>query len=309
MPRLLRIASRKSQLAMWQAEYVKSRLEYLYSDLKVEIIGLSTRGDQLLDSPLSKIGGKGLFVKELERAMLDGEADLAVHSMKDVPMAFPDGLMLGAILERHDPRDAFVSNQYSNFNELPQGAVLGTSSLRRQCQLQAMRPDLEVKFLRGNIQTRMSKLDAGEYDAIILAASGLKRMEYHDRIRMELPPELCLPAGGQGALGLEVRSDNVETLNLIKPLVDSDSTVCVEAERALNTHLNGGCQVPIACFAELEQDGNSLYVRGLVGAPDGSQILRSEARGAREHAEALGVQVAEHLLDQGASKILEAIYR
>lgn len=309
MSRLLRITSRKSRLAMWQAEHVKSRLEQIHPDLEVEIIGMTTRGDQLLDSPLSKIGGKGLFVKELERAMLEGEADLAVHSMKDVPMEFPKGLMLGAILERHDPRDAFVSNQYQSLEELPQGAVLGTSSLRRQCQLHALRPDVDIRFLRGNIQTRMSKLDAGEYDAIILAASGLKRMDYHQRIRMELAAEICLPAGGQGALGLELRTDDEETLALIKPLIDADSTACVTAERALNKHLNGGCQVPIGCYAVLEQGGDILYLRGLVGSPDGSQMLTAEARSSRHEAEALGVKVAEDLLAQGAGEILAAVYQ
>lgn len=309
MSRLLRITSRKSRLAMWQAEHVKSRLEQIHPDLEVEIIGMTTRGDQLLDSPLSKIGGKGLFVKELERAMLEGEADLAVHSMKDVPMEFPKGLMLGAILERHDPRDAFVSNQYQSLEELPQGAVLGTSSLRRQCQLHALRPDVDIRFLRGNIQTRMSKLDAGEYDAIILAASGLKRMDYHQRIRMELAPEICLPAGGQGALGLELRTDDEETLALIKPLIDADSTACVTAERALNKYLNGGCQVPIGCYAVLEQGGEVLHLRGLVGSPEGSQILTAEVRGNRSDAEALGVKVAEDLLAQGAGDILAAVYQ
>lgn len=311
MPQPLRIATRKSPLAMWQAEHVKSLLEQLHPGLEVELIGLSTRGDKILDSPLAKIGGKGLFVKELERAMLAGEADLAVHSMKDVPMEFPEGLELGVIMERHDPRDAFVSNNYNKFEDLPQGAVLGTSSLRRQCQLQALRPDLEVKFLRGNIQTRMAKLDEGEYDAIILAASGLKRMGYDERIKTELSDDICLPAGGQGALGLELRSGDAQTMALIEPLIHADSQACVSAERALNKRLNGGCQVPIACFAVLEtqqSEGDTLYLRGLVGSPDGTQTLTAEVRGPREQAEALGVQVAEDLLSQGADKILAAVY-
>lgn len=311
MSQPLRIATRKSPLAMWQAEHVKSLLEQLHPGLEVELIGLSTRGDVLLDSPLSKIGGKGLFVKELERAMLDGEADLAVHSMKDVPMAFPQGLELSVIMERHDPHDAFVSNNYASFADLPQGAILGTSSLRRQCQLQALRPDLEVKFLRGNIQTRMGKLDAGEYDAIILAASGLKRMGYDERVKEVISATTCLPAGGQGALGIEVRSDDAATQALIAPLIHVDSTDCVTAERALNTHLNGGCQVPIACYAVLEDSEqgsqDTLFLRGLVGTPDGKQMLSAQARGSRSQAQALGVQVAEDLLAQGAKAILDAV--
>ncbi|MEJ6655424.1 MAG: hydroxymethylbilane synthase, partial [Pseudomonas sp.] len=248
--RHLRIATRKSALALWQAEYVKARLEELHPGLTVSLVPMVSRGDKLLDSPLAKIGGKGLFVKELEAALLADEADLAVHSMKDVPMQFPDGLGLYVICEREDPRDAFVSNAYESIDALPQGSVVGTSSLRRQAQLMARRPDLQIRFLRGNVNTRLAKLDAGDYDAIILAAAGLKRLGFDERIRSCLAPELSLPAGGQGAVGIECRSEDTELHALLAPLNDLDSALRVRAERALNNHLNGGCQVPIACYAE-----------------------------------------------------------
>jgi hydroxymethylbilane synthase len=306
MSRHLRIATRKSALALWQAEYVKARLEQLHANLTVTLVPMVSRGDQLLDSPLAKIGGKGLFVKELEAAIISDQADLAVHSMKDVPMAFPEGLGLYVICEREDPRDAFVSNHHEHVDSLPQGSIVGTSSLRRQAQIMARRPDLQVRFLRGNVNTRLAKLDAGDYDAIILAAAGLMRLGFHDRIRYAMPPEESLPAGGQGAVGIECRSDDLELHALLAPLNDEDSALRVRAERALNTHLNGGCQVPIACYAELE--GAQLYLRALVGEPDGTRLLRCEMRGARADAEQLGIAVAENLLAQGANEILQTLY-
>lgn len=307
MSRHLRIATRKSALALWQAEYVKARLEQLHPGLTVSLVPMVSRGDQLLDSPLAKIGGKGLFVKELESALLADEADLAVHSMKDVPMQFPDGLGLYVICERDDPRDAFVSNNYTSIDELPQGAVVGTSSLRRQAQLLAYRPDLHIRFLRGNVNTRLAKLDANEYDAIILAAAGLRRLGFHDRIRNAITPEQCLPSGGQGAVGIECRSKDTELHALLEPLNDLDSALRVRAERALNNHLQGGCQVPIACYAE-RSDGE-IWLRGLVGNPDGTLLLKAEARGPETAPEALGIAVAEDLLRQGAQAILDAVYQ
>jgi hydroxymethylbilane synthase len=265
-----------------------------------------SRGDKLLDSPLSKIGGKGLFVKELETALLENEADIAVHSMKDVPMDFPQGLGLFCICEREDPRDAFVSNTFSSLDELPAGSIVGTSSLRRQTQLLARRPDLKINFLRGNVNTRLAKLDAGEYDAIILAAAGLIRLGFEDRITSAISIEHSLPAGGQGAVGIECRSVDTDLHALLAPLHHSDTAMRVTAERALNKHLNGGCQVPIACYAVLEND--ELWLRGLVGDPAGSLLLRAEARAPQADAQALGVQVAEALLEQGAAKILKAVY-
>ncbi len=306
----LRIATRKSPLAMWQAEHIKARLLALYPQLTVELVTFTTQGDKILDVPLAKIGGKGLFVKELEAAMLDGRADIAVHSMKDVPMEFPEGLELGVICARENPQDAFVSNHYKTIEELPQGAVVGTSSLRRQCQIQQQRPDLIIKSLRGNVQTRLSKLDAGEFDAIILAAAGLLRMEMQDRIASFIPAEQSLPAGGQGALGIEWRVGNNDhdraIQELIKPLHDDITASCVLAERALNRRLQGGCQVPIACYAE--RTGEQLWLRGLVGSVDGQTILRTERRGLASEAEAMGIDAAEHLLAQGAGAILSAVY-
>ncbi|GGJ04618.1 hydroxymethylbilane synthase [Halopseudomonas pertucinogena] len=307
MSRHLRIATRKSALALWQAEYVKARLEHFHPHLTVSLVPMVSRGDQLLDSPLAKIGGKGLFVKELESAMLANEADLAVHSMKDVPMQFPEGLGLYVICEREDPRDAFVSNDFESIDALPEGSVVGTSSLRRQAQLMARRPDLKIRFLRGNVNTRLAKLDAGDYDAIILAAAGLRRLGFHDRIRSTLSTEICLPAGGQGAVGIECRTDDTELHELLAPLNDTDSALRVRAERALNSHLNGGCQVPIACYAE-RADGE-LWLRGMVGEPDGSRLLTAEARGPENEPEKLGVAVAEDLLRQGAQQILDAVYQ
>ncbi|MGB0223813.1 MULTISPECIES: hydroxymethylbilane synthase [unclassified Marinobacterium] len=306
MSRTLRIATRQSLLALWQAEFVKARLEELHSDLNVELVTMVTRGDKILDTPLAKIGGKGLFVKELEVSMLEGRADIAVHSMKDVPMEFPEGLGLSVICERETPTDAFVSNTYNHFDELPQGAVVGTSSLRREVQLRERRPDLEIKTLRGNVQTRLGKLDAGEYDAIILASAGLIRLELKDRIKHQIDSTESLPAGGQGAVGIECRMDDLETQALLAPLNHDETAARVIAERAMNKRLEGGCQVPIGCYAELE--GDQIWLRGLVGRPDGTLVLRDEIRGHKESAEALGIELAEKLLEAGAGEILEQVY-
>jgi hydroxymethylbilane synthase len=296
-------------LALWQAEYVKARLEALHPQLTVILLPMTSRGDHILDVPLAKVGGKGLFVKELEHALLNHEADIAVHSMKDVPMEFPEGLGLSVICEREDPSDAFVSNTYRCFEELPQGSVVGTSSLRRQCQLLEQRPDLEIKFLRGNVNTRLSKLDQGEYDAIILATAGLMRLEMHDRIAQRLSPELCLPAGGQGAVGIECRTDDEQINAWLAPLNDRVTAECVDAERAMNRRLEGGCQVPIACYAiHSPAHDQQLWLRGVVGRPDGSLMLSEEVVGAPETAEAMGIELAERLLANGADKILKAVY-
>ena len=303
----IRIATRKSPLALWQAHYVKDALQSAHPGLEVELVTMVTKGDVILDTPLAKVGGKGLFVKELEVAMLEGRADLAVHSMKDVPVDFPQGLGLVTICEREDPRDAFVSNHYSNIDALPQGATVGTCSLRRQSQLQAYRPDLIIKELRGNVGTRLSKLDAGEYDAIILAAAGLKRLELEERIASFIEPEQSLPAVGQGAVGIECRLDDDRLIELLKPLAHKDTTDRVLCERAMNITLQGGCQVPIGSYAVLE--GDDLWLRALVGEPDGSHIVRGEIRGPRERAESMGVQLAQQLLDDGAKAILDKLYQ
>ncbi|MGQ9660039.1 MAG: hydroxymethylbilane synthase [Thermochromatium sp.] len=305
MSNSIRIATRKSPLAMWQAEHVAARLQALHPGLAVEIVGMTTKGDQLLDSPLSRVGGKGLFVKELEQGLLAGTADIAVHSMKDVPVEFPEGLHLAVIMERENPYDAFVSNTYASLAELPEGARVGTSSLRRQCQLAERRPDLRLEPLRGNVNTRLARLDAGEYDAIILAAAGLIRLGFASRIRTCLDPVDSLPAIGQGAIGIECRIDDAHVYSLIAPLADRDTTDRVLAERAMNARLNGGCQVPIGGHALL--DGDRLILKGLVGTTDGSRILRAEASGPRAEAEAIGVRVAEELLGQGADAILNAL--
>lgn len=303
---ILRIATRSSALAVWQAEYVQQRLETLHRGLRVELVRIKTRGDKILDTPLAKIGGKGLFVKELEEAMMDGRADIAVHSMKDVPMELPEGMALAVICEREDPRDAFVSNHHDSLAALPEGARLGTSSLRRQCQVLASRPDLRVSSLRGNVQTRLGKLDAGNFDAIILAAAGLIRLDLAARIRCAIPPELSLPAVGQGAVGIECREQDTRTRELLAPLNDALTWDRVTAERAMNRRLEGGCQVPIAGYA-LENNGE-LWLRGLVASEDGATVLRAEGRAPRAEAAELGVAVAEALLEQGARRILDALY-
>ena len=306
MKDILRIATRQSPLALWQANFVKNELEKHFPQLSVELVTMVTKGDIILDTPLAKIGGKGLFVKELELALLENRADIAVHSMKDVPMTFPEGLGLAVICEREDPRDAFVSNNYHSLEDLPKGAVVGTSSLRRQCQLMAKYPHLEVKSLRGNVGTRLSKLDNGEYDAIILASAGLIRLGLKERIRSYISVEQSLPAAGQGAVGIETRVNDERVLNYIAKLNHNSTACCVMAERAMNTRLQGGCQVPIGGYATLE--GDELTLNALVGALDGSQIIRASAKGDKQEAEQLGILVAEKLLSQGADKILAAVY-
>ncbi|ENW06380.1 MULTISPECIES: hydroxymethylbilane synthase [Acinetobacter] len=302
----LKIATRQSPLALWQAEHIRFRLNELYPDLTVELVKFVTQGDKILDTPLAKIGGKGLFVKELEAALLDGRADLAVHSMKDVPMHLPENLSLAVICEREDPLDAFVSNQYSNFDELPLGAKVGTSSLRRKCQILQLRPDLEIIDLRGNVGTRLSKLDDGLYDAIILASAGLKRLGLADRIRHSLDPVVSLPAVGQGALGLECRENDHELLALIQPLQHQETSICVRAERAFNAYLEGGCQVPIAGYATLVNA--QLKIEGRVGSVDGKTLLKETLEGSADEAEQLGEQLAQRLLAQGAGELLKALY-
>ncbi len=305
LPSTLRIASRESALALWQSEFIKSQLEQLYPSLQVEIVGMTTRGDKILDVPLAKIGGKGLFVKELEASMLAGQTDIAVHSMKDVPMEFPEGLELAVICERESPYDAFISNEVETLDALPHGAVLGTASLRRQCQIAALRPDLKIRTLRGNVNTRLAKLDAGEFDAIVLAESGMRRLGFDARVRSVLRDE-CLPAVGQGALGIECRSEDSQIKQLLAPLVHPQSDLCVRAERAMNHRLHGGCQVPIAAHALL--NGDELHLRGLVGATDGTTILHAEVRGSSADPEQLGILAAEQLLAQGAGDLLAALH-
>lgn len=306
-PSLVRIATRKSALALWQAEYVKHALQQAHPGLKVDLVPMSTQGDRVLDTPLAKIGGKGLFIKELEVAIQQGRADIAVHSMKDVPMEMPDGFGLHAICERENPFDAFVSNQYTDLQSLPKGAVVGTSSMRRQCQLKAWRDDLQIRDLRGNVNTRLAKLDAGEYDAIILACAGLMRLGLGDRIRQSIAPEFCLPAVGQGAVGIECLNDDKDLIALLKPLNHQPTAIRVQAERAMNHTLQGGCQVPIGGFALLEEQ--QIWLRGLVGAIDGSEIISAEIRGDASDAVALGQQLGQMLLEKGASEILNALYQ
>ena len=305
---VLTIATRESPLALWQAEYVQAQLQRAHPGLTVNLLGMTSRGDQLLDVPLAKVGGKGLFVKELETALLERRADIAVHSMKDVPMEFPEGLGLGVICEREDPSDAFVSNHHSSVEALPAGSVVGTSSLRRECQLRARRPDLQVRFLRGNVNTRLRKLDEGEYDAIILASAGLIRLGFAGRIARKLAVEDSLPAGGQGAVGIELRREDARVLELLQVLHHEPTAQRVTAERAMNQRLQGGCQVPIACYAEHLAGGQRLRLRGLVGKPDGSLLLRAEGEAPVADAGKLGIQVAEALLAQGAAGILAEVY-
>ena len=306
LPQTLRIATRESPLALWQAHFVKDRLEAAHPGLRVELVGMTTEGDRILGVPLAKIGGKGLFIKELEQAMLEGRADIAVHSMKDVPMQLPEGFVIGAICEREDPRDAFVSNTLASLSELPEGARVGTSSLRRQCQLRGWRSDLEILDLRGNVNTRLAKLDRGEFDAIILAAAGLIRLGMADRIREAINPLQCLPAVGQGAVGIEVRDGDDAILELLKPLHHQPTALCVRAERAMNRRLEGGCQVPIAGYAEL--DGEQLHLHALVGSVDGSRQIEETRTGPASDPEALGLAVANQLLADGAGAILAEVY-
>lgn len=303
--RQLTIATRKSPLALWQAYYVRDRLQENHADLAIELLTFTTRGDKILDRPLAKVGGKGLFIKELERAMLDNEADIAVHSMKDLPVEFPEGLELAVICPREDPSDALVSNHFESLASLPEGAVVGTSSFRRQCQIRHLRPDLQVRDLRGNVGTRLAKLDAGDYDAIVLATAGLLRLELQDRIRERLDYGDSLPAVGQGAVGIECRRDDAQLQQLLACLHDEHTAIRVRAERAVNNRLQGGCHVPLAAFAELQ--GERLVLRGRVGHPDGSVLLRSRHEGHAADPEALGLEVAEDLLSQGADRILAAL--
>ena len=304
-PKKLVIASRESILAMWQAEHIKGRLKALYPDCEVEILGMTTRGDQILDRTLSKIGGKGLFIKELEQALQDGRADLAVHSIKDVPMELPEGFALAAIGERASPFDAFVSNQYARLEEMPAGAIVGTSSLRREAQLRAKFPHLTIKPLRGNVQTRLSKLDNGDYDAVILATAGLQRLGLDGRIREILSPADSLPAAGQGALGIEIAARRTDLADILRPLNHEETAACVTAERALARALGGSCQVPLAAYCVME-DG-LLTLNGLVGHPDGSVIIEASAQAPAAYADALGRAVAKRLADDGAEELIAAV--
>ena len=303
---ILKIGTRGSKLALAQSEWVKKRIEGRHPHAQVQLVRIKTTGDKILDSPLAKIGGKGLFVKEIEDALLNGRVDLAVHSMKDVPAALPEGLILAAFPEREDPHDAFVSKDCPNLDQLPQGARVGTGSLRRAAQLLHIRPDLEVLPLRGNVDTRLRKLEAGEFRAIILAAAGMRRLGFEDRISQVLSSEQILPAIGQGALGLEVRRDDGKTLGLIHFLNHEETQVTVEAERAFLRELEGGCQVPIAAFSRLE--GGRLDLEGMVAELDGSKIIRDRITGSRNEAEEMGIRLARRLLASGADKILERIY-
>lgn len=298
----IRIATRESALALWQAEFVKKLLRSHSPDLQVEIVGITTRGDKILDRPLSKVGGKGLFVKELETALLEGTADIAVHSMKDVPMVLPDGMSISTICERADPRDAFVSNDYRNLEELPSGAKLGTSSVRRKSQISALRPDLHYVDLRGNVGTRLRKLDEGHYDAILLAVAGLERLELSDRITYKLPVETSIPAAGQGAVGIECRSDDQATLSMLQRLNHESTFICVSAERAMSRSLNANCEAPVAAYARLV--GKDLNLVGLVASLDGGQILTDKVTGDASQAEQLGIQLADKLIAQGALELI-----
>lgn len=304
-PKKLVIASRESALAMWQARHIQGRLQALYPETEVSILGMTTTGDQILDSPLARIGGKGLFVKELEQALADGRADLAVHSMKDVPMHLPPGFSLAAIGEREDPRDAFVSNDYPDLESLPAGSIVGTSSLRRQSQLQARFPDLKVESLRGNLQTRLRKLDEGQYAAIILAAAGLKRLGLESRIRESIDPDNSIPAVGQGALGIEINAERLDLLEVLAPLNHAETAACVEAERGMSRALAGSCQVPLGAFAQ--QHGDTLQMTGFVASIDGKDLLRESAQGPANQPEALGQALAAKLVARGADRILAAL--
>ncbi|MDP2248206.1 MAG: hydroxymethylbilane synthase [Nitrosomonadales bacterium] len=305
IPKKLVIASRESALAMWQARHIQSRLQALYPDTLVEILGMTTTGDQILDSPLAKIGGKGLFVKELEQALADGRADLAVHSMKDVPMHLPEGFAMAAIGEREDPRDAFVSNQFANLAALPAGSVVGTSSLRRQSQLQARFPSLKIESLRGNLQTRLRKLDEGQYAAIILAAAGLKRLGLEARIADLIDTEDSIPAVGQGALGIEINAARTDLIAVLAPLNHAETASCVEAERGMSRALAGSCTVPLGAYAE--KHGDEIHIKGFVASVDGSEMLREKLIGSPENPETLGQALAAKLIAKGADRILAAL--
>lgn len=307
MKRVVRIATRKSPLAIWQATYVKEQLETKYPEMEIKLHSMLTTADKMLSTPLSKIGGKGLFVKELEKAMLDHSADLAVHSIKDMPSELPEGLLLGVILKREDPRDAFVSNQYASLQALPKAAIVGTSSLRRKAQILAMRPDLIIKSLRGNVGTRLQKLDAGEFDAIILAAAGLKRLNFEARIKTYFSIDEMLPAAGQGAIGIECRKEDSFILQRLSFLNDSLTHYSVMAERTLNQQLGGSCQFPIATYAQIK-DG-ILSLKGLVSNKKGDIILRTTQEGPFSQAIDIGLKAANHLIEQGARELLQAVLR
>ena len=304
-PKKLIIASRESALAMWQALHIQARLQTLYPNCDVQILGMTTTGDQILDSPLSLIGGKGLFVKELEVALENGSADLAVHSMKDVPMNLPAGFAMAATGEREDARDAFVSNNFASLEDLPHGSIVGTSSLRRQSQIQARLPHLKIESLRGNVQTRLRKLDEGQYAAIILAAAGLIRLGLGDRIRAFISPQDSLPAVGQGALGIEIRTDRTDLIEVLAPLNHIDTQLCVEAERGFSRALAGSCTVPLGAYAL--RDGDNINMTGFVASVDGTQMLRENITGLATNADAVGRALAAKLLARGADKILAAL--
>ena len=298
----IKIATRNSPLALWQANHVRDLLIKAHENLNVELVQITTRGDRMLDVSLAAFGGKGLFIKELEQALLEDHADLAVHSMKDVTIDLPDEFILPVVLKRDDPRDVFISNKFENFMDMPEGSRLGTSSLRRQCQVKSIKPELEIINLRGNVGTRLKKLDNDEYDGIILAAAGIKRLKMEDRIRQYIPVDIVLPAIGQGAIGIEIRSGDKQTLSVIEGLNDPQTAVLVSSERAFNRRLGGGCQFPVAAYATLEQ--NSIHLHGLAGSIDGSEIIRGEVKGPEMDAEQLGIMLAEELLQRGADRIL-----
>ena len=304
-PKILTIVTRESRLAMWQAHHIRDRLTQLYPDMTVNILGTTTRGDQILDKSLSKIGGKGLFVKELEVALFEGAADIAVHSLKDVPMTLPDGFSLACITARENAHDAFISNRYATLDELPEGAVVGTSSLRRSAQLQQRFPHLKIAALRGNLDTRFRKLDEGQFDAIILAAAGVIRLGLKERIRSFIPLEQALPAAGQGALGIEIAAHRTDLLPILQPLSCAETTACTTAERAVSRALGGSCQTPLAAHAIM--DNGQVWLRASIALPDGSEVLHAQARGALDEAEAIGHTVVTDLNQQGAGKILAAL--
>lgn len=304
---LIRIATRKSPLAIIQAELIRSKLLKLYPEFEIQLVPLTTSGDKLLGAPLAQIGGKGLFVKELEQALLENRADIAVHSMKDVPVTITDGLEITTICEREDPRDALVANQYTDLTSLPESSIIGTASMRRSCQIKARRPDIQIEILRGNVNTRLQKLDEGQYDAIILAAAGLKRLGFENRIKHYLSIDESLPAVGQGALGIECRADDYQLKEKLAALEHIHTRICVVAERSMNHALNGGCQVPIGAYAEIINN-STITLRGLVAKLDGSKILTAHASADIDSAEQLGKQVAKELIHKGADKILKEIY-
>lgn len=303
--RTLKIATRKSPLAMWQAEFIKQQLTIHYTWLKIEFLPIVTQGDVILDSSLSKIGGKGLFVKQLETALLNHEADLAVHSIKDIPYYFPNDLFLSTVCQRDEKRDAFVSNSFATLSDLPKGAIIGTSSLRRQTQIKMHYPHLKLANLRGNVGTRLDKLDAGEYDAIILAAAGLNRLDMSERIRKLIDVKTMLPAVGQGAIGIEIRESDSELKQLLSVLNHKQTEIEIKTERAMNSELKGGCQVPIGCFTQIKNE--TIELTGWVGSLDGSQSITVTQTGSLEQPEILGKSVGDELLNCGADKILAAI--